>query len=176
MNTQQRNDHHTGNALSEQPEAVQKAMLSQVTSLLATRASAETPRSPAGAAPRLSFDPSILKALDALVDIIAQAARLRGDASEPTDRGTTVERGNMRTDYVMGPGAIEYFPTWSFWGLTTVRMINTGSVPTVVTINDDRFHLNPGEQTDKDGRWAAFPIRVVNTIELPGSQVTVRVW
>jgi hypothetical protein len=82
----------------------------------------------------------------------------------------------MRQDYVFGPGHVEYFPTWSFWGRTFVRMRNTGSVPTVVMINEDRFHLDPGQETVKDGLWAAFPIRVVNTIEDPGSQVTVHVW
>jgi hypothetical protein len=54
-------------------------------------------------------------------------------------------------------------------------MDNIGSVPTVVTINEERFHLNPGEGTTKDGLWAAFPIRVVNTSHLPDSLVAVTV-
>jgi hypothetical protein len=156
---------YRGNALSDQPPHVREAILAQ---LDATRSG--KPPVASNVDPR-GLDPALIGAITAIVESVVGLLRNRS----PLGSGS-LDRGEMKRDYILGPGAIEYFPTWSFWGRTFVRMINTGSEPTVVMVNEDRFHLNPGEQTDKDGQWAAFPIRVVNTIELPGSQVTVRVW
>jgi hypothetical protein len=169
--------HWKGNGLSDQPEAVRQQMLAQLAPAKqesrAARDAGTPPAAEAAGLQRWLVDPRVGPALVKLIDAIAQAAATAGSTrSEPT---MTSSRGEMKREYILGPGHVEYFPTWSFWGRTFVRMINTGSVPTVVTINDDRFHLNPGEATTKDGQWAAFPIRVVNTSELPGSQVSVTV-
>lgn len=165
-----------GNGLSDQPEAVRQQLLGQAPARLESRAAAGPGAQPGGEAPSLQrwlVDPRVGPAIVKLIDAISQAAATLGASrSEPVAAGS---RGEMKREYVMGPGHVEYFPTWSFWGRTFVRMVNTGTVPTVMTINEDRFHLNPGEATTKDGLWAAFPIRVVNTSELPGSQVSVTV-
>ena len=173
-----------GNSLSDQPEAVRQQMIGQLRELLGSR-ELSAPSTP-GASPvsstghdgqalqRWLMDPRVGPALVKLLDAIAQAiAPTAKDA--PPAASNVLSRGEMKRRYEMAPGHVEYFPTWSFWGRTFVRMDNIGSVPTVVTINEERFHLNPGEGTTKDGLWAAFPIRVVNTSELPGSLVAVTV-
>jgi len=109
----------------------------------------------------------IVQLLGAVVTQIAGAMQQKG--------AVAVSKGDMKREYFLPPGGYEVFPTWSFWGETNVRLDNTGSVPTVALINDQRFHLNPGEGTTVPGKWAAFPIRVTNSSELPGSQLRVYV-
>lgn len=167
-------DSHRGNALSDQPPQVRETMLAQLrggtppqwspTTAQAPAASRSTPTDARG------FDPALLGALASLIETVA------GLVIHRTGSARSIDRGEMKREYVFGPGHVEYFPTWSFWGRTFVHMKNSGSVPTVVTINEDRIQLEPGQETVKDGLWAAFPIRVVNTNESVGSQVTVRVW
>lgn len=162
---------HGGNALSDQPAQVREQFLANLPSRSSSRAQYQGTEGTARSSDTRGLDPVLMSAFNLFIDAIASMVNRR---SEVMPRA--MERGEMKRDHVMGPGHVEYFPTWSFWGRTFVRMRNTGSVPTVVSINEDRFHLNPEEETVKDGLWAAFPIRVVNSSELPGSQVTVRVW
>jgi hypothetical protein len=155
---------HRSNALSDQPPHVREAILAQ----LETTRARQLPTPTKGDARGL--DPTLIAAITTIVEsIVGLVANRSGFGTRDLDRG------EMKKDHILGPGAVEYFPTWSFWGRTFVQLHNSGTVPTVVMINEDRFHLNPDERTEKDGLWAAFPIRVVNTIELPGSQVTVHV-
>ena len=166
----------TGNSLSDQSEAVRRQFLGQLPGKAEPRAAPSASARPSGEAPSLErwlVDPKVGPALAKLLDALLQAVTAPGASrSQPIATGS---RGEMKREYLMGPGHVEYFPTWSFWGRTFVRLVNTGTVSTVVTINEDRFHLDPGQATTKDGLWAAFPIRVVNTSELPGSQVSVTV-
>ncbi len=161
---------HGGNALSDQPAQVREQFLANLPSTSTSRSQPQGADNAVRSTDTRALDPAILYAFNLFVDAITSLVNRR---SEGTPRA--MDRGEMKRDHVMGPGHVEYFPTWSFWGRTFVLLRNTGTVPTVVLINEDRFHLNPGEETVKDGLWAAFPIRVVNSIELPGSQVTVRV-
>ena len=63
-----------------------------------------------------------------------------------------------------------------FLGETHYTLLNTGTVPTVAMANDRRYQLNPGESTEDSGKFAAFPLRITNTIESPGSELAVTVW
>lgn len=162
------------NALSDQPEEVRRQMMERILSAmrerglaLPTRSDAKRDDADSHELHRWLMDPRLGPALIKLFEAIAQVAA--------PAVASAAARGDMKRTYEMAPGHVEYFPTWSFWGRTFVRMDNIGSVPTVVMINDERFHLNPGEGHTKDGQWAAFPIRVVNTSELPGSLVAVTV-
>jgi hypothetical protein len=157
-----------GNGLSDQPEEVRQQTLGQLQG-----ASTISGRGISTDGPKLDRwlrDPLVGPAIARLVDALVSASK-----AVPVVPPTATSRGDMKREYQMGPGHVEYFPTWSFWGTTFVRMVNIGTEPTVILINEERFHLNPGEGHTKDGKWAAFPIRVVNTSELPGSLVSVTV-
>jgi hypothetical protein len=120
--------------------------------------------------------PSQAKFLDALIlQLIGGLVGQVANVVPKTDAPAGVSKADMNREYALGPGHYEIFPTWSFWGETNVRIVNTGAVPTTVLVNDQRFHLNPGEATTVPGKWAAFPVRVTNTSELPNSEVHVRV-
>lgn len=147
-------------ALSAQPAEVQQAMNAIK---MVSRSSGVVDRGGL-------LDPTVLQIIAALMNAINNFATKR----EVPANGAA--RGDMQKTYEFGPGHVDYFPTWSFWGRTFVRMENIGSVPTTVMINEDRFQLEPGQATTKDGQWAAFPIRVANTNESIGSMVRIRVW
>lgn len=168
------NSENRGNALSDQPESIRQQMMGKLAGSAVASPAAAAGRglelaALAAGEPRWLRDSGVSAAVERLVDA------LRATMSTPKAAPVATSRGDMKREYQMGPGHVEYFPTWSFWGTTFVRMINIGTEATVVLINDERFHLNPGEAHTKDGKWAAFPIRVVNTSELPGSLVSVTV-
>jgi hypothetical protein len=109
----------------------------------------------------------IFQLLGTVVTQVVNAVQQKGGSP------AVASKGEMKREYFLPSGGYEVFPTWSFWGETNVRLDNTGTVPTVALVNDLRFHLNPGEGTTVPGKWAAFPVRVTNSSELPGSQLRV---
>lgn len=153
---------HKGNGLSDQPHEVQRLINAQY---------AQGALRPPTADPAAAkfFDPALLQLLGNLF------GQMLGGGAPRKAAPPVLDKADMKREYQLGPGHFETFPTWSFWGETRVRLDNTGSVPTIALVGDQRFHLNPGEGTTTSGKWAAFPIRVTNTSELPGSQLTVRV-
>ena len=198
-----------GNALSEQPEAVQQLVQSQFGQSKAFSLQGGTPDPAfqqltallAGGTPQSQskgFDPALLlQMLSSLLQGTSKApppvALVQAGAKDfdpnallqllfallqqgGATKSAPIAKGGFNEDYRLGPGRFETFPTWSFWGETKYSMTNTGSVPTVVLANDRRYHLNPQEGTEDSGKFAAFPLRIINTIELPGSEVTIRVW
>jgi hypothetical protein len=192
---------YKGNALSDQPLEVQRAITAQYASTLLQPPAAAATKSVDSAHkfidPALiqlfgnllgqvigAFTPAQKAALDDAAKFIDPALiRLLGNlfgqvigAVTPQSKAMGLDKGEMKREYVLQNGHFEVFPTWSFWGETFVRLDNTGTVPTVAIVGDQRIHLNPGEGTTTSGRWAAFPVRVTNTSESPGAQLTVRVW
>ncbi len=196
---------YNGNALSDQPIDVQRMYAAQLQASPAAKATSLSPRDPAAEKfidpallqavasifgqfigafapaqkgdPTKFIDPALIAALGGLIGQVISAVGARTKEYSPnSDVQSIAQKGNMRQEYVLQNGHFETFPTWSFWGETTIRMDNTGSVPTTALVNDQRFHLNPGEGTTTSGKWAAFPVRVTNSSEHPGAQLTVRVW
>ncbi len=59
------------------------------------------------------------------------------------------------------------FPTWTFWGRTTVHVYNTGNMPVTVSYQAGAaqpayVHLGVGEDHREWGFWAGFPVTVTN--------------
>ncbi|MGN6107479.1 MAG: hypothetical protein ACTHU0_20385 [Kofleriaceae bacterium] len=186
---------HKGNGLSDQPHEVQRLINAQYAQgalrpptadpaaakfldpalfqlfggLLSQVIGAFTPQKSGAPADAKFLDPALLQLLGNLF------GQMFGGGAPRKAAPPVLDKADMKRAYPLGPGHFETFPTWSFWGETRVRLDNTGSVPTIALVGDQRFHLNPGEGTTTSGKWAAFPIRVTNTSELPGSQLTVRV-
>lgn len=185
-----------GNALSEQPLEVQRVINAQLASGgLASASRAELAS---------KFDPQILQLLGGLLtqvlgafgqqrtqntgkkfdpallttfaDLLSQILGVAITKSAARSMTSAPEnRGEMQREYILASGDYEVFPTWSFWGETKVRMVNTGPIPVVVLINEERFQLEPGQAHSEGGKWAAFPIKVTNASETVGSQVSVTV-
>jgi hypothetical protein len=153
-----------GNALSDQPEAVRRDYQARLDAAFGPVGGTRPADRDLGALSGL-FGPEVQFLLNALANTIRA-----GLARSPRE---VMDRGDMKRPYVLGPGGYEYFPTWSFWGSTKVHLHNTGSLPTTILVNEVRIQLEPGQEKDEEGRWAAFPVRVVNTNESVGSEVTV---
>lgn len=194
---------YNGNALSDQPLEVQRAINAQYASTLLQAPAPAAAAAKGSVEPQKFIDPALIQMFGNLLGQVigaftpAQKSALQ-DATKfidpaliqmfgnllgqvigaiaPRNKAIALDKGEMKREYVLQNGHFEVFPTWSFWGETFVRLDNTGSVPTVAIVGDQRIHLNPGEGTTTSGRWAAFPVRVMNTSESPGAQLTVRVW
>jgi hypothetical protein len=178
----------SGNALSDQPLEVQKAIKAQLAA--GTLAPTTQP-----AVQTKQFDPQVIQLLGGLFTQLLGAFGQRVPAGKDFDpavlstfanllsqllgavipKAQAASKGEMKRDYILNSGDFEWFPTWSFWGETKVRMVNVGQIPVVVLINDDRFQLEPGQATSKGGKWAAFPIKVTNATESVGSMVQITV-
>lgn len=157
-----------GNGLSDQPESVQKLMASQLPSDISKAGPAGV--NPAGGMIEKFLDPFVIQILGTVLQQVVNAVGASKAAPAP------LSKGDFKTEYRLAPGHFETFPTWSFWGETHYSLLNTGTVPTVAMANDRRYHLNPGESTEDSGKFAAFPLRITNTIESPGSELAVTVW
>jgi hypothetical protein len=200
-----------GNALSEQPAAVQQLFQSQLgqSKSLGPQAGSPDPAFQqliallAGGAPQAQskgFDPALIfqllgsllqgssKAPPSVAPVSSHAETKDFDPNAllqllfgllqqvGATKSAPIDKGAFNVEYRLGSGRVETFPTWSFWGETKYSMFNSGTVPTVVLANDRRYHLNPQEGTEDSGKFAAFPLRIINTSELPGSEVTIKVW
>lgn len=65
----------------------------------------------------------------------------------------------------LGCGQISEFPTWSFWGLTTVTAWNQNPERGAIKLRWQSGLSGENEiivtgRSDWSGRWAAFPIRI----------------
>jgi len=78
------------------------------------------------------------------------------------------------------------FPTWSFWGRTTVHVYNTGNTGCTVTFQAGAAQpaavgIDNGEDHREFGFWAGFPVTVTNQTQRDdpqqqNPQVEVWVW
>lgn len=78
------------------------------------------------------------------------------------------------------------FPTWSFWGRTSVHVSNTGNCGVTVSFQAGAaqpayVYLDPGEDHREYGFWAAFPVTITNATQADAAnsiapQIDVWVW
>lgn len=78
------------------------------------------------------------------------------------------------------------FPTWTFWGRTTVHVYNTGNIPVTVSVQAGAaqpayFYLDLGENHREHGFWAGFPVTITDatqgdTANNQNPQIEVWVW
>jgi len=76
------------------------------------------------------------------------------------------------------------FPTWTFWGRTTVHVYNTGNCPVTVSYQAGAaqpayVYLNVGEDHREWGFWAGFPVTATNATQRDAAnqpQIDVWVW
>jgi hypothetical protein len=62
------------------------------------------------------------------------------------------------------------FPTWTFWGRTTVHVYNTGNIPITISFHAGAaqpayVYLDAGEDHKEYGFWAGFPMTVTNATQ-----------
>ena len=62
------------------------------------------------------------------------------------------------------------FPTWSFWGKTTVHAYNTGNTPVTVSIQSGMAQaayvfLDVGEEHREYGYWWGVPVTITNATQ-----------
>lgn len=62
------------------------------------------------------------------------------------------------------------FPTWTFWGRTTVHVYNTGTGGITVSVQAGAaqpayFYLDAGEDHREYGFWGGFPVTVTNATQ-----------
>jgi hypothetical protein len=93
---------------------------------------------------------------------------------------------NNAKDSVLGSWEAATFPTWTFWGRTTVHVYNTGNMPVTVSVQagtaqPDYFYLDLGEDHRQYGFWGGFPVTITDATQRDEAnhqdpQIEVWVW
>lgn len=86
----------------------------------------------------------------------------------------------MAKEVDLGPQEVASFPTYVLWGVTNVRVQNTGDVSTVVELaagtGSESENLDPGKFKRFHGQWGGAVLNVSNASANPGSRLHVQVW
>jgi hypothetical protein len=87
---------------------------------------------------------------------------------------------------ILGSFEAGTFPTWTFWGRTTVHVYNTGNIPVTVSYQAGPAqpaytYLDVGEDHREFGFWGGFPVTVTNGTQRDANQnqepqIDVWVW
>jgi len=88
-----------------------------------------------------------------------EKVREREDAREHPAPGDA--KPNVQS-VVLGSGEQASFPTWTFWGTTTVHVYNIGSMSAAFQIQGEYFTLDVGEDYRKYGQWGGVPVTITN--------------
>lgn len=70
----------------------------------------------------------------------------------------------------LGSWGTATFPTWTFWGRTTVHVYNVGNAGATILFKAGAAdpalgYLDPGEDHREYGFWAGFPVTVTNATQ-----------
>jgi hypothetical protein len=70
----------------------------------------------------------------------------------------------------LGSWEIGHFPTWTFWGRTTVHVYNVGNTPVTTSFQAGAaqpayVYLDTGEDHREYGFWAGFTLTVTNATQ-----------
>lgn len=98
--------------------------------------------------------------------------------SRPSDAPANAKHATLSSN------AQASFPTWTFWGKTTVELYNTGNCTESVILmagaaSPDSIYLDAGENARTFGYWAGFPLwtQLITQQDTANNQIPeVEIW